>query len=248
MRSLLKMTWVELKLFAREPLTMVFSLGFPVLVLFVLAEVFGSTPDQGEPAWRGVAPTEYYLPAYVGLTIASMGLLALPVHLAAYREHGVLRRLRASSVPASTVFGSQVLACLAIVAAGSALLVILSTAVYGTRLPESVAGAAAAFLLGSLAFLALGVLLGALLPTARAAQGAGLMLFFVMMFLSGAGPPRGVLSQPLRSISDFVPLTHVVLLLQDPWLGFGWSALASVIAAGLLVGSAGLSLRFFRWE
>jgi len=246
--TLFKMTWVELKLFTREPLTMIFSLAFPLFVLFILAGVFGNTAEPDEPEWRGVGPTDYYVPAYIALTIASMGLIALPVHLASYREQGVLRRFRASSVPAWSIFGSQAIVSFVITAIGSVLLTAFALIAYGTDLPESPAEAGAAFVLGTLSFVSLGVLLGALLPTARAAQGAGLILFFVMMFISGAGPPREVLSDTMHTLGDALPLTYVITLLQDPWLGFGWDVTGSLVVAGILIVSALLSVRFFRWE
>src|SRR5690606_32776157 len=63
-----KLTWIEAKLFLREPLAVIFAFAFPFFVLFVLGGVFGNeTPDNEEDLriWRGVAPTQYYLPAYV---------------------------------------------------------------------------------------------------------------------------------------------------------------------------------------
>jgi ABC-2 type transport system permease protein len=107
---LLKLTWVELKLFVREPITMVFTFALPLIFIFVLDEVFGNTPDQ--TVYRGVGATNYYTPAYIGLVIASIAVVGLPVHLTGYRERGVLRRLRASPIPLWTIFGSQVLVSL----------------------------------------------------------------------------------------------------------------------------------------
>jgi hypothetical protein len=49
----------------------------------------------------------FYVPAYLGLVWALVGLLALPIHLVRYREDGVLRRLRASAAPRWAIFGSQ---------------------------------------------------------------------------------------------------------------------------------------------
>ena len=89
---------------------------------------------------------------------------------------------------------------------------------------------------------------GAVLPTARAAQGVGLVLFFLMMFVGGAGPPPEVLSDVLFNIGRIVPLKHVILVLQDPWLGIGWNVVASGVVAAFGVVAALLSFRFFRWE
>ncbi len=246
MRMLAKLTWVELKLFVREPLTVVFSLAFPLILFLVLAEVFGNEIDP--EVYRGVGAIDFYVPAYIGLVIASVGVIGIPVHLAAYREAGVLRRFRASSMPVWSVFGSQIIVAFVIAIISGALMILLAVLLYDMSAPHFAAGVIAAFVLGTLSFAALGFLLGAVLPTPRVAQLAGLMLFFVMMLLSGPGPPREVLGDVLQRIGDGLPLTHVIVLLQDPWLGFGWNAAATVIALGILVGSALLSVRFFRWE
>ena len=97
MRMLLKLTLVELKLFVREPITMVFTFALPLIFLFVLGGVFKNTPDPD--VYRGVGAMNYYTPAYIGLVIASIAVVGLPVHLTGYRERGVLRRLRASPIP-----------------------------------------------------------------------------------------------------------------------------------------------------
>ena len=246
MKTLLKMTWLEMKLFLREPVTVVFVFALPVVILLVLGEVFGSQADP--EVFRGVRPIDYYVPAYIGLVIASIGLMALPVHISGYRDQGVLRRFHASSAPVWMVLGAQVLVSLVIATLGGLLLFLVASAVYGVELPRSPAGLVPSFLLSALGFASVGVLLGALLPTARAAQGAGLLLFFVMMMLCGAGPPREVMSTPMLRIGDALPLTHVIRLLQDPWLGFGWSLTALAAVTAFIVVPAAISLRTFRWE
>ncbi len=105
-----------------------------------------------------------------------------------------------------------------------------------------------AFVLGALAFAAFGILLGAVLPTARAAQGAGILLWFLMMMIAGAGPPPEVLPAALTRIADFTPLKHVIVALQDPWLGFGLNLTELGIVSGVLLACAALALRLFRWE
>ena len=41
MRTLAKLTWVEMKLFFREPITVIFSLAFPLVMLLVAVKGFG---------------------------------------------------------------------------------------------------------------------------------------------------------------------------------------------------------------
>jgi len=248
MQTLAKLTWVEMKLFVREPFTMVFTFALPLVFLFVMGEVFGNTPDPEGILYRGVGPMNYYVPAYIGLVIASIGVVSLPVHLTGYRERGVLRRLRASSISAWSVLGSQVIVSFVLAVLGGVLVIIAAFFAYDVHLPESPALLLAAFVLSVLSFAALGVLLGAVLPTTRAAQGLGLLLFFVMFVLAGGGPPREVMTQTMRWIGDVTPLRHVIILLQDPWLGFAWNGTASLIVVGFMVAAAVVSVRFFRWE
>ena len=65
------------------------------------------------------------------------------------------------------------------------------------------------------------------------------LLWFVMLILGGAGPPPEVLSDTMRTVAEATPLPHLITLLQDPWLGFGWNGTETVILSGYLV-AAGL--------
>lgn len=250
MRLFRLLAWQELVLFLREPLTVVFAFGFPLVMLFVLAEVFGTapvTPDPGDPvAFRGLSPLGYYLPGYLALTAAAAGLIMIPAHLAGYREGGVLRRFRAASIPAWTIFGSQVAVEAALSMIGGALVLVAAYAVYDIPAPVSAPGVVVAFLMTVAMFAAVGVLLGAVMPSPRAAQGAGVMLFFVMMMLSGTGPPLDVMTPLMRHIGAGLPLQHAVLATQDPWLGFGWNWLQLGVLVAVTAVSAALATLAFR--
>jgi ABC-2 type transport system permease protein len=238
-RALAKAAWVELKLFCREPLTVLLTFAIPLVVLVVLGGVFGNRVNP--TVYRGVGILDYYLPAYVGLVVAALGLVALPVHLATYRERGVLRRFRASTIPLWSVLGGQVAATFVIGVAASLLLVVVAVPAYHTHTPRSLGEVAAAYVLGALTFAALGLLLGLALPTARAAQGAGVLLWFVMMQISGPGAPPEVLPAGLLDVADATPLKHLVVLLQDPWFGRGWNRPETLAVAAFLAGSVVLA-------
>jgi ABC-2 type transport system permease protein len=244
--TLFKLTWVEIKLFIREPITVIFTLALPLIFLFVMGGVFGNTPNPD--VYRGVGAMDYYMPSYYGLIMMAIGTVALPVHLAGYRERGVLRRFRASSFSVWSVLGSQTNVSFIIAIAGSVLITILGIAVYHPHLPVHPGQLVAAFVIGTVCFTCFGFFLGAVLPSTRSAQGIGLLLFFVMMILGGAGPPPEVMSGGMQFIGEITPLHWVIYMLQNPWLGFEWHTNASLITVGVTVVSAGLAARFFRWE
>ena len=249
MKSLLKLTWVELKLFFREPLTMVFTFALPVVFLLVMGGVFGNSPDTSKlHIYRGVGAVNYYNPAYIALVLASIGIVAMLVHLTAYRERRVLKRFHASSLSVWNVIGSQVLVAFVIAIIGSILITVISLIFFNANTPKMWELLIPAFILATLCFSSLGVLLGAILPNVRAAQGVGLLLFFVMMILGGAGPPREVMNNVMNYVGDATPIWYVIQLLQEPWLGFGWQVNASLIVGGITIAATALSVKFFKWD
>jgi ABC-2 type transport system permease protein len=239
MTALRELAWLEVKLFLREPLTAVFVLVLPLVVLYVLNGVFGSQPDPS--VWDGHSPVDFYTSAYVALVLATIGVLSLPVHLAGYREHGVLRRFRASSLRTWTLVSAHLLVAVTIGTAAALVLTAVSILGYDATAPRDLVGVLGAFLLVSLAFASLGALLGLALPSARAAQGLGVLLFFIFLMLGGAGPPREVLPSAMLRLSDLTPLTYAARLLRAPWLGAPWDVTATAVMAGLLIGSAALT-------
>lgn len=242
MNTLRKLTWVELKLFAREPFALIFIFAFPLVVLTVLIGSF----EPNDTAFGGARPTDYYLASYIGVVIAAVGLITVPVHVATYRERGILRRFRASSVPAWSVVCAQMIVGLLMATLGSILLVVVGKLAYDASLPSSYGRVAVAFALSTLSFLAIGVLLASLTRDARAAQAIGMILFFPMWLLSGAGPPPDVMSASMRRISDLLPLTYAVRALQDPWLGSPSDATELLVLTGMLLGAGAPSVRLFR--
>lgn len=251
MEAFRALTISEMRLFVRDPLATVFALVFPFAMLLLLAAVFGDTPpdDQvdGMLVFRGVSGDDYYVAASVGVVGAAIGLLVMPVALAGYRERGILRRFRASGLSTRSLFGAYVLVGLAVSVAGSLVMIAASTLLYGTQLPDDVVGVACAILLSVFCFMSIGFLLAGLIPTARAAQGIGLMLFLTLWMISGTAPPLAVLPEAIRNITRFQPLSHMVIAIQDPWFGFGWNLeKLGIIAATTLVAGA-VAIWRFRW-
>ena len=245
MHALSKSTTVETKLFLREPLTVAFTLALPLLFLFVMGGVFGNKADP--QYYRGAGALDYYVPAYCGLVWSAVGLLALPVHLARYREEGVLRRLRASAARPWVVLGAQLLVTFMIALVGSVLIITMAALVYHIHAPRSLAGFFGAWLLCGALFSALGVLLASI-PSSRGALSAGLGLFFTMMMLSGAGPPPEVLTGAMHWVSNMLPLTYILRLLQDPWLALSWSLTDTAVVAAFILGAALSARLLFRWD
>jgi ABC-2 type transport system permease protein len=231
MRSLLRLAATELKLFVREPMVLTFVFAFPVLTVLILGGVF----DDDDPSFEGALPSDYYIAAYIGVVIAAIGLVMLPVHLASYRERGVLRRFDVSRYPRWALPAAWILVAMAITAVAVAVLLVTGQLAYGLPEPDDPLAVALGTLLGAFTFISIGIALGMALPSARSAQGLGMLLFFPFFLLGGAGPPPDAMGDPMSTIANAVPLTHVVRSIQEPWLDLGSPGDHFVVLAALAV-------------
>jgi ABC-2 type transport system permease protein len=68
------------------------------------------------------------------------------------------------------------------------------------------------------------------------------------MMLSGAGPPPEVLTGAMHWVSNLLPLTYMLRLLQDPWLGLSWSPTDTAVLAALTLAAALSARLLFRWD
>lgn len=226
----------ELKLMLRDPLALTFVFVFPVLTMLIIGGSFGTRPDA---AFAGVNPAHWYVASYLTVTIAATGLIMVPVHLASYRERGVLRRFAAAGFPRWSFAVAQLIVGLVAIAAASAIELGVAAPVYGVPALQEFWRVALALGLGSVAFVSIGVLLGTVLPSARAAQAVGLILFFPSFLLGAGGPPPHAMGAALRGVARFLPLTVVTRAIRDPWLGLG-TASGSLIAVAALAAAATL--------
>lgn len=230
----------ELTLLKRDPLTLTFVLAFPVLTMLIIGGAFGTKPD---PAFGGVNPSHWYVASYFTVVIAAMGLVMLPVHLAAYHERGVLRRFAAGGFPRWSFALSQLVSGFVAVLVASAVLLAVAAPVYGIPAPHEWGRVIAGVVLGTLAFTSIGVLLGTLLPSARSAQAIGLLVFFPSFLLGAGGPPPHVMGSALRTVAGVLPLTWVTNAIRAPWLGIGSANGSFVLVVVAALAGTCLALR-----
>ena len=222
----------ELKLMTRDPLVLTFVFVFPIVTMLIIGGSFGTDPD---PDFAGARPSHWYVASYLTVVIAATGLVMLPVHLASYRERGVLRRFAASGFPRWSFAVAQLVVGLMTTAVASGLLLAVAAPVYGVPAVHMPWRVVAGVVAGALAFVSGGVLLGSVLPSARAAQAVGLLLFFPSFLLGSGGPPPEAMGSALRHVADVLPLTLVTKSVREPWLDLGAATTSLVVMSVLAV-------------
>jgi len=248
MKSLLKMTWMEAKLFLREPVSAFFTLIFPLLLLFIFGTIYGTQPVPGTDSTEGAIGS--LIPAFTAMIIGMTGLMPITITMAAYRENGILRRLRTTPVSPLIVMVAQLTVVFCMTSLGMFLLVTAGVLVYHVQFTGNAFSLLGGFILSSLGFFGIGFVLAGTMPTARTAQIVAMVLLYPMLILSGAAWPRELMPATVQKVSAFLPLTYVVNLLGGLWAGEGWGQhlLDVGVLAGILVVGVIVSVKLFRWE
>ena len=247
MAATLAITRVEGRLFARDPIALFFGLVFPGLLLVMLGQFFPGFTDPS-PDLGGASYLEVYAPIVLALGVATLGLVTLPPILGGYRQLGILRRLRTTPVHPWRLLSAQLIVHLTVAVVAGAIAVVAAVVLFGIALPELPLWFALSYLLAAASMFSIGLLIGSVARTSVSAQAIGMGIYFPMLFLAGTWVPRTIMSDTLRTVSDFTPLGAAVQALEDSWFGVTPSAgTLGVMAIWTLVVSL-LAVRMFRWQ
>ena len=248
MNALRKLIAVQAKLFFREPAAFFFTLILPAFLLIIFGAIFGNTPDPRFSSKLGYIDAE--VPGITAIIIATVALMGIPISTAEEREKQILRRYRATPLSPITYLTATISVYFSMALLGMFVLIAIAKIFFGLRFEGSWLSVFAGFSLSALAFFAVGYVIASLAPTTRVAQVAGQILFFPMMFLSGATFPLQMMPAGVRRVSEFLPLTHVIRFLQGLWAGNSWGTHSTeiVILLVMLIVGAFISSKTFRWE
>src|SRR5580698_6648158 len=229
MRGLWKLTWIEVKIFLREPLGALGTIGIPVLVFIVVGRVVG----------HGLAPSSLAASSFVGVglpvlasVLISVGaVLSLVTIISIYREGGILKRLRATPLRPQTILTAHVVVKLLLSAATLVLLVLAGKRYYPVGIHAPVLGFTVALLISTWSILSIGFLIASIVPTARFAQPIGAVIMYPMLAVSGLFAPVESLPLAAQAVAKVLPLTYAVSLLEGIWKGDAWWAHARDLTA-----------------
>jgi ABC-2 type transport system permease protein len=246
LRGFWKLTWVETKIFTREPMGFVATLIMPLLVFIFLGRVFG--------IGKSVTAPEVDIPfnpaILAAVLIAISAVQSLVAIISIYREGGILKRLRSTPLSPVTIMGAQVAVKLVFTVISLALLMIGGKRLFPGVLQVNVFSFTVAVLLSTFSILSLGFVIASVVPTARFAQPVSAAVLYPMLALSGLFYPVDRFPRALKTVAYLLPTTHAVALLKGVWDGSGWGAHSVNVAALLMLFAAftALSTKVFRWE
>jgi len=248
LHGLWQLTWLEIKIFVREPLGVIGTVAVPVVFFVALGKMFSGRLNTAVADGPRVVTVD--LPILASILISLSAVLSLVTIVSIYRESGILKRLRATPLRPYTILSAHVIVKLLLTAVTLAATVLIGRRYYPIDSDVPLAAFALALLFSTLSILSIGFLIASVVPTARFAQPIGSLILYPMLGLSGLFVPLDTLPPMLQTVARMLPLTYAVSLLRGIWHGEGWQAHASdtaVLALVFLVCTA-LSTKVFRWE
>jgi len=246
MKSIIELTKVEFKLTLRNFPVAFFSFAFPVLMVLMFGGIYGNKPD---PFFGGHGTVDVMVPSYVGMIIAVTGLMNLPLTIAGYRERKILKRFMATPISPYYVIASQTIVNFATTLIGLLLLAIVGKLVFDLHYLAKGPAFILAFLLSIFSIFSFGFLIASIAPNAHAAGAIANLVYFPMLFLTGATIPLEIMPKIMVKISKILPLTYAVDLLKNTWLGSDTSYLLNILVlVSILIVSLVVSLFTFKWE
>ena len=194
---------------------------------------------------------QYYTPGLLGWAVAMSAAIGAAATLQGWRQSKLIRRLQLAPVSARTVVAARISVTVGIALAQLAIFVGLAVAAFGLTLTGSWWMSIPLLVAGTLCFMALGLLAGAVTRTTEGAVNAANFIVLPMSFLSGSFFPLDAAPGWLRAFANVLPLKHLNDGMLDVMVR-GEGATAALVPLGILVGFTVVvtlvSARLFRWE
>ena len=225
LRGLWNLTWLETKIFLREPLGAIGTIVIPVLAFVLLGRMTARVrvPASASASLSGLlAPGG--VPTLVSLLIIISTMLSLVTIISIYREGGILKRLRATPLRPWTILTAHVLVKLLFTAVTMAAMVGAGRRYFAIGPEVPLVSFTVALLVSTLSMMSMGFIVASLVPTARFAQPIGAIIFYPMLGFCGLFVPIASFPPAMRAVAWVLPLSRSTALMQGIWTGDPWRA------------------------
>ena len=242
----------ELRAFLRNRQAQFFTLALPVMFLVIFASLFGGRGHTTAVPGGQISTSVYYVPGIIALGVISACFGNLVASVTAQRERGVLKRRRATPVPAGAIIAGRVLTAVVVALFMTAVLLGIGWAAYGAHVPGRTALAlVATVVIGAACFCCLGYALTSVIHDEDAALPATQALLLPLYFISGVFVATSILPHWLAGVGEVFPVRHLASALLTAYnphtAGLGFSGQDLLILAAWGIAGLLIALRRFSW-
>lgn len=207
---------MELLLFTREFFGFFFSLVFPVLMLLLFGGIYGNAPVYDG---ADIGMMDICVPAYAVMVTGVTGLMSLPLTISECKDKKIYKRFDATPVGKKSIILAQVFVNLVVTLTGISILLTAGRLFYHIQIRGAFFPICVSILLSTAAMFSMGFFFTAVGRDLKSTNLLCYLLYFIMLFLSGATIPDMLFPDSMRRISAFLPMTHAVDLMQGTFAG-----------------------------
>jgi ABC-2 type transport system permease protein len=237
----------QLRLYWRSRELAFFTFALPIIMFFLLGSVYGNDRLKSEHNVRGA---DYLLSGMLAYGAIATGFAGLSIMLVIRRENGILKRVRATPLPARTYVAALLATTMLAFALEAVVMIALGRIAFGTHVQHAMS-LALALLLAIATFTTLGLALTSVIKSAEGSSAVVNAIYLPAAFISGVFFSAHSFPSFLRAIADVLPLVYVIQVIRDVMLRGAqiWDrpGAVAVIAAWGIAGAV-IASRRFRWE
>jgi ABC-2 type transport system permease protein len=246
---------IEMKQFLRQRESVVFTLFFPVLLLFIFGSVFKNTISSG------VTFSQYFVAGMIASGLVNTGFQQLAINIPMERDNGGLKRLRGTPMSPNAFFIGKAILVLVSMIVQVAMLLIFGSLFFHLHLPHS-ASLWLRFtwlvILGSASSTVLGIALSGIIKSGRGAPAVVSPFVIVLQFVSGVFFVFSSLPSWMQHFAALFPLKWLTQGMRSVFLpnsfasqevAHGWEIgrTALILVLWLILGTF-FAARSFKWS
>lgn len=245
MKRFLKLYRIEQKLALRSGDMLLFGVAMPVGIMILINMIAGN-----KLAGEGLTYLESSFASLIAVGICAAAFMGIPLTIAEYRDKKILKHFFTTPCSPLWILGSDML-CAGVTALLSAVSVAFVSVVFlGYEMRGNVLAFMGSWLLTLVSMFSIGLLMASLCRTVKSVNAVTTLVYFPMLFLSGATIPYELFPSGLQKVANVLPLAQGIKLMKAVSMGVELESVWKIVVllVGITLICTVVSVKSFRWE
>lgn len=245
MKRFLKLYSVEQKLGLRSGDMILFGVAMPVGIMILISMIAGN-----KMAGEGYTYLEGSFASLIAVGICASAFMGIPLTIVDYRDKKILKHFFTTPCSPVWLLGSDVLCCVVNAILSAVAVSLVSVVFLGYEMRGNVLQFIGAWFLTMISMFSIGLLIASLCRTVKAVNAVTTLVYFPMLFLSGATIPYELFPVGLQRVASVLPLTQGIKLMKAVSMGTQTDSVGKIVIVlvCITVVCSVVSIKTFRWE